>query len=138
MTFVYLAWPIRESNVLGVSAIAFGTAVLLFASDVHRGQAVIRRSLPSAALEAFGRLSYELYLFHLIVLGLLRTAFPPSGVAGDKKLLLLAGYLLLSACLSVLIARIYAEPLRRILRRWLTEDNVRAEIEYRERNRTDA
>lgn len=36
------------------------------------------------------------------------------------------------------IARIYAEPARRILRKWLTQGGARAEIEYHERNRTDA
>lgn len=123
---------------LGVTAVAFGTAVLLFASDVGSEKAVMPRSLASSAFEAFGRLSYELYLFHLIVLGLLRTAFPPSDVVGDKKLILLAGYLLLSLCLGALIARIYAEPARRILRKWLTQGGAGAEIEYHERNRTDA
>lgn len=113
MTFVYLACPIGESNVLGVTGMALGTAVLLLAapdrpSQLHGGL--------TRLIEWFGRLSYELYLFHLIVLGLLRTFFPPSGVQGDEKLVLLASYLLVSAALSALIARCYAEPLNRAIR----------------------
>jgi peptidoglycan/LPS O-acetylase OafA/YrhL len=59
------------------------------------------------------------YLFHLIVLGMLRTLFPPSDVTGDEKLGLVACYLLLSTCLSALIGRIYADPSNRLVRQWL-------------------
>lgn len=124
MTFVYLAWPIRASNVFGVTAMAFGTAVLLLAAHGRADGSTLWRRRTSAALERFGRLSYELYLFHLIVLGLLRTIFPPSGVTGDEKLALLVGYLLLSACLAVSIAHFYAEPSSRIIRKWLRENKV--------------
>jgi peptidoglycan/LPS O-acetylase OafA/YrhL len=119
MTFVYLHQPIGESHVLGVTAMALGTATLLLA--FHDGPAgrPIRRLRVSAALEWLGRLSYELYLFHLIVLGTLRTLFPPPGVTGDEKLVLLAVYLLLSAWLGATVARFYAEPLNRIVRQWL-------------------
>ncbi|AHB74997.1 MULTISPECIES: acyltransferase family protein [Pandoraea] len=138
MTFVYLAWPIHESNVFGVTAIAFGTAVLLLAANDRPDGSIVRSTRASTVLEGFGRLSYELYLFHLIVLGLLRTIFPPSGVTGDEKLAVLVGYLLLSACLSVSIARMYAEPSSRIVRRWLIPRRSRPNSEYNERNQPDA
>lgn len=113
MTFVYLAWPIGESNVLSVTGMALGTAVLLLAAPDRPSRLHGRLT---RLIEWFGRLSYELYLFHLIVLGLLRTFFPPSSVQGDEKLVLLASYLLVSAALSALIARCYAEPLNRAIR----------------------
>ncbi|MGU7781027.1 acyltransferase family protein [Burkholderia sp. PU8-34] len=119
MTFVYLYRPIADSNVLGVTAMALGTAVLLLAAHDRPDEPPFRRARVSAVFEWFGRLSYELYLFHLIVLGLLRTIFPRPEVAGDEKLALLAGYLLLSAGLSAAIARRYAEPLNRSVRQWL-------------------
>lgn len=137
MTFVYLSWPIRESNVFGVTVMAFGTAVLLLAANDRRDESTKRSTRASAVLAGFGRLSYELYLFHLIVLGLLRTIFPPSGVTGDEKLAVLVGYLLLSACLSVSIARMYAEPSSRIVRQWLMLRRSRPKNEYYERNRPD-
>lgn len=124
MTLVYLAWPIRASNVFGVTAMAFGTAVLLLAAHGRTDRSTIWRRRSSAALEGFGRLSYELYLFHLIVLGLLRTIFPPSGVTGDEKLALLVGYLLLSAFTGMSIAHFYAEPSSRIVRKWLHQNKV--------------
>jgi peptidoglycan/LPS O-acetylase OafA/YrhL len=137
MTFVYLSWPIGESNVFGVTAIAFGTAVLLLAAD-DRPDGSTKRSMRAFAVpEGLGRLSYELYLFHLIVLGLLRTIFPPSSVTGDEKLALLLGYLLLSASLGAAIARIYAAPSNRFVRRWLVQRKSRSEDEYYERKRAD-
>ncbi|MDI9701678.1 acyltransferase, partial [Burkholderia cenocepacia] len=39
MTALYLAWPIAESHVLGVSAMALGTAVLLIGAHAERAPA---------------------------------------------------------------------------------------------------
>ncbi|MDI9708993.1 hypothetical protein QM281_17970, partial [Acinetobacter baumannii] len=58
-----------------------------------------------------------LYLFHLIVLGTLRTFWPPSATHGDGKLVLLVAYLALSAGVSAVIARGYATPLDRFIKR---------------------
>ena len=93
MAVLYLAWPIAASQVAGVTAMALGTAVLLIGAHVN-GERVPGRLL--APLCRAGKLSYELYLFHLIVLGGLRTFWPPSATHGDTKLLLLMAYLALS------------------------------------------
>jgi peptidoglycan/LPS O-acetylase OafA/YrhL len=61
----------------------------------------------------------EFYLFHLIMLGAMRTLFPSRAVVGDEKLLLLTAFFVLSAALSAGIARFYAEPLNRRVRRGL-------------------
>ncbi|MBU9517543.1 acyltransferase [Burkholderia multivorans] len=114
MIVLYLAWPIAQSHVLGVTAMALGTAVLLIGS--HAASAPTRGRL-LAPLRWSGRLSYELYLFHLIVLGALRTCWPPSATYGDDKLLLLVAYLAVSAALSAAIARGIATPLDRAIKR---------------------
>ncbi|WDD94783.1 acyltransferase [Burkholderia sp. FERM BP-3421] len=120
MVVLYLSWPISEANVPGITAMALGTAALLLTGQENPAEATRRRARASAWLEWFGRLSYELYLFHLIVLGLLKARFPRPDVTGNDKLALLAVYLLLSAASSALIARCYAEPLNRGIRRRLT------------------
>jgi peptidoglycan/LPS O-acetylase OafA/YrhL len=120
MTVLYVAWPIAQSHVFGVTCIALGTAVLLIGAHANgsRGKAHLL-----APLCLSGRISYELYLFHLIVLAGLRTVYPPSATHGDDKLLLLAVFLALSAALSVLISRGYATPLERCVKRqWLRPD----------------
>ncbi|WP_107310781.1 acyltransferase family protein [Burkholderia metallica] len=114
MAGLYLAWPIAQSHVPGVTAMALGTAVLLIGAHAEREPAHGRALAP---LRWSGRLSYELYLFHLIVLGALRTFWPPSATQGDTKLLLLIAYLALSAVLSAVIARGYATPLDRFIKR---------------------
>jgi peptidoglycan/LPS O-acetylase OafA/YrhL len=123
MTVLYLAWPIAQSHVFGVTCIALGTAVLLIGAHVNgaRGSAHLL-----APLRLSGKISYELYLFHLVVLGGLRTLYPPSATHGDEKLLLLAVYLALSAAVSVLIARGYATPLERLVKRQWLRASVRA------------
>ncbi len=111
----YLSGSIGRTAIYGVTLMALGTAVILFAELV--GPAPRRPPLAVLApLRRCGRLSYELYLFHLIVLGLLQTAWPPDATAGDARLALLAAYLVLSAAQAVLVGRCYSEPLHRRLR----------------------
>ncbi|MFM0213388.1 acyltransferase [Paraburkholderia sediminicola] len=116
MTFLYLDAPIGETNVLGVTGMALGTAVLLLGAYGRPATPVAGGVRVLLGFEWFGRLSYELYLFHLIVLGAMRTVWPPRVVAGDVKLLLLIGFLVLSAALSAGIARFFAERLNRWIR----------------------
>jgi peptidoglycan/LPS O-acetylase OafA/YrhL len=117
MAFIYLYRPIGDANVFGVTAMAIGTAVLLLAAHDRPSSPVLERARFLAGFGWMGRLSYELYLFHLIVLGAMRTMFPPRAVFGDEKLLLMAAFFVLSAVLSVGIARFYAEPMNRSIRR---------------------
>jgi peptidoglycan/LPS O-acetylase OafA/YrhL len=117
MTVLYLAWPIAQSHVFGVTGIALGTAVLLIGAYANGARGSARLLAP---LRWSGKLSYELYLFHLVVLGGLRTLYPPSAMHGNEKPLLLGVYLVLSAAVSILIARGYATPLDRFVKRqWL-------------------
>jgi peptidoglycan/LPS O-acetylase OafA/YrhL len=116
MTVLYLWAPIGQTAVPGVTAMALGTAVLLLGAHHRPSGPMVDRT---GVLGWFGRLSYELYLFHLIVLGTIRTMFPPATVVGDEKLLLLAAFFVLSAVLSAGIARFYAEPLNHGIRRRL-------------------
>ncbi|MBR8401613.1 acyltransferase [Burkholderia cenocepacia] len=122
MTALYLAWPIAQSHVFGVSAMALGTAVLLIGAHAEHAPAHGRLLAP---LRWSGRLSYELYLFHLIVLGALRTLWPPSVTQGDGKLALLVAYLALSAGVSAVIARGYATPLDRFIKRIASRPTAR-------------
>jgi peptidoglycan/LPS O-acetylase OafA/YrhL len=116
MAFLYLCGPIGQTAVAGVTAMAMGTAVLLLGAH-HRADGPVPGD--TWVLGWFGRLSYELYLFHLIVLGAIRTLFPPAAVVGDEKLALLAMFFALSAILAAGISRFFAEPLNRGIRRRL-------------------
>ncbi|HEY4174471.1 MAG TPA: acyltransferase [Rhodopila sp.] len=116
MTFLYLWGPIGQSAVVGVTAMAMGTAVLLLGAH-HRADGPVPGG--TWVLVWLGQLNYELYLFHLIVLGVIRTLFPPAAVVGGEKLALLVAFFVLSAMLAAGISRCFAEPLNRGIRRRL-------------------
>ena len=107
---MYLAWPIGQSNVLGTTAMAFGTALLLLGGPRRQGACPALR-----ALAACGRLSYEIYLFHLVVLGLIRGCAAGAGV-GRRAVALLAVYLAASCAAGWLVARWWSEPANAALR----------------------
>jgi peptidoglycan/LPS O-acetylase OafA/YrhL len=113
MAWFYLSWWIGETAIYGVTLMAFGTALLL---AVDAGAPPARTSHAAEPVRFCGRRSYELYLFHLIVLGGLRTLWPPEVTAGDRKLLLLATYLGLSVALGFFIGKFYSDPLNRRFR----------------------
>jgi peptidoglycan/LPS O-acetylase OafA/YrhL len=117
MICLYLFWPIAKSNVLGVTAMSLGAAVLLLGGR-DRGDGTSReRNHPLGLFGWLGRRSYELYLFHLVVLGALRTMFPPQRAGGDEKMLLMGAFFVLSIAISAGIHRFYSEPLNRGIRR---------------------
>lgn len=119
MATLYLWRSIGATNIWGVSAMALGTAVVLVASAHHENGPLATRSRLLRGVEWTGRLSYELYLFHLIILGLLRTILPPATVpaTGSERLALLAVFLIGSGLLASLISHTFSEPLNRTLRR---------------------
>jgi peptidoglycan/LPS O-acetylase OafA/YrhL len=116
MAVFYLALPIGVTNVYGVTLMALGTGLLLLLTNNQTADFSVDRTRISAVLAWFGKLSYELYLFHLIVLGLIRSVFPPETVTGNEKLVLLGAYLLCSAPLAAIVGRAYSEPLNRVIR----------------------
>jgi peptidoglycan/LPS O-acetylase OafA/YrhL len=113
MACFYLWDSIAVTAVYGVTIMALGMAVLL----------VLQQSVGPAGENRFmvflrlnGQLSYELYLFHLVILAALRTIWVPDTSPAPAKMFLLAAYLLLSFCLASVIARFYAAPLNRLIR----------------------
>ncbi|WP_313458021.1 acyltransferase [Achromobacter sp.] len=116
MTLLYLICPIAESNVLGVTVMAASTALLLLGSSQN---SVSPGSVSGRTLAACGRVSYEIYLFHLIVLGLMRTALPPHLASSEEKVELMVVYFILSAMVGLGVSQLYTDPLNRVVRRWL-------------------
>jgi peptidoglycan/LPS O-acetylase OafA/YrhL len=117
VTCVYFAGPIAETNVWGVTAIAFGTSLLLLAWHWPTEQSNLVVATRSLYIGWMGRLCYELYLFHLVILGLLRWKIPSYSVPGNQKLILLVVYLVLSGALAAAFALFYSGPLNRLIRR---------------------
>ena len=111
----YLA-GIAGHEMLGFTAIAASTAGLLYFNAARPPS----RSAPSrwlALLRWAGRHSYELYLFHIVVLAAMRDLVPRNQLGYGWKLAWLAAYLVLSALTAQAVARWLAEPANAAIRK---------------------
>lgn len=124
MTLFYLYAPIKETNTLGVILMACGTAILILGGLQNKHQdnkfspqtQISKQGVLKRTLCMLGRYSYELYLFHLIILGLIKVAIPPATATANEKLLLLLVFLTGTFMLAFVIARFYSIPLNRWIR----------------------
>jgi peptidoglycan/LPS O-acetylase OafA/YrhL len=110
----YFYSGILENVVMGVSLIALGTAILLI--SVNEGESEKNRSAIYHFVCWFGKNSYELYLFHIIVLALMKEICARELLGDYTKLLWMAVFFSISALFSGIIAKYYSNPLNRRLR----------------------
>jgi peptidoglycan/LPS O-acetylase OafA/YrhL len=95
--------------------VAICTAAIICSSSVTRNKSYA----PMRALEGFGRLSYELYLFHLLIfwslapVGRMTLTTPAPHAAA---VLLLIASIGLTYSISYAISRFFSEPLKRMIR----------------------
>ena len=67
-----------------------------------------------------GQRSYEMYLFHLIVLGLMEVVYFPKDTVAAEKLMLLPVYFIAVFILSWAIEKYYSTPLNlKIRQSWI-------------------
>ena len=110
----YLA-GIEGHEVFGFTWVAACSAGLLVHAFDDQDQP--SRFWISRTIRWFGRHSYELYLFHIIVLAALRDSLPRSMVLPAYKLPLLAAFLSLSATLAAVVSKYFADPINARLRK---------------------
>lgn len=105
---------IHDNVVFGFTGISLCTALILVQISTTQTDVLARMTSP---LRWMGQHSYELYLFHIIVLGVMRSVMPPTTVTGNTKLLMLAVMVALSCLVSYAVARWFATPINQWLRR---------------------
>ncbi len=112
---VYFYAPIKLVSTWSMTVFALCAAVLIFTLD----QLAVRiqpLNLIQRVLVWTGQRSYEMYLFHLLVLGFFKLVYLPKQTLADEKIMLLPLYFLLTFILAWLIERYYATPLNRWIR----------------------
>ena len=103
-------------EVFGFTVVALCTGVLLLQAFDAREEKP--RSLPVRLVCAMGRQSYELYLFHGIVLAAMRNVVPKGTLPYAAKLPVFVLFVLATALLAAGIAKYYAESSNAFLRRY--------------------
>ncbi|MDN5555360.1 MAG: acyltransferase [Acinetobacter sp.] len=118
MTALYFYAPIKEVSTWGISVCALLTALLIlcFTQDLK----VKPTSYTTQSLVWIGRRSYEMYLFHLIILGLMKVVYFPKETVAAEKLMLLPVYFIAVFILSWAIEKYYSTPLNlKIRQSWI-------------------
>lgn len=112
---VFYLRGIEHHEVWGFSLIALCTALYLIAS-VRDPKASFAGSRATAIVRWFGRHSYELYLFHIIVLALARNAWDRKTLPELAWAPWLGLYVAASALVAMLVARYLSEPANQAIR----------------------
>jgi len=114
---VYLL-GIDHYEVFGFSMVALGASLLL--TNAFDDSIKQPKHLLTMAVCWLGRHSYELYLFHIIVLAGARNLVRPGTLPYAYKVPGFVVFVMLSALLAGVVARFYAEPLNGALRAGLS------------------
>ena len=115
MITLYLYAPIKEVSTWGISVFAVLSAILIFC--FAKNPQAESSSIISKALVWIGQRSYEMYLFHLIILGLFKVFYLPKATLPVEKLMLLPIYFIGVFILSWAIEKYYSTPLNVIIRK---------------------
>lgn len=111
---VYFYSGIPENITFGFTLVALSTAILLVTFQTENSANILMKKIGW-----FGKNSYELYLFHIIVLALMKTICKPQMLNDYTKLIWFVLFMCLSVFIADAIEKFYSRPLNAKIRRYL-------------------
>ena len=117
MIALYFYAPIKAVSTWGISIFALLSAILIFCFAQNPQTESV--SIFSKGMLWIGQRSYEMYLFHLIILGLFKVFYLPKETLPIEKLMLLPIYFMGVFILSWAIEKYYSMPLNEKIRQKL-------------------
>ena len=118
MITVYLYAPIKQVSPWGISIFALLSSILIF-YFAQNDQAQAESKI-SKLMVWIGQRSYGMYLFHLIVLDLIKVFYLPKQTLPAEKIMLLFIFFIVIFILSWAIEKYYSMPLNLKIRRiWI-------------------
>ncbi len=117
MAYVYFILGIHGFETIGFSLMSLGAGLVILSSDIEH----FKSNIVTKIIAFLGSISYELYLFHIIVLGLMRNVIAPKSLSGLPTTCLLLVFLLCSTLIGYFIARFYSERINEMCRRYLSK-----------------
>lgn len=113
---VYLYNGIIENVVVGILLFAIASIGLLFVAATARDIYAHPKNKTGKAVCWFGKNSYEIYLFHIIILALMKEVCGMQHLGSCEKLLWLIVFISITAVTAGIISKFYSEPLNNYLR----------------------
>ena len=118
MIALYFYAPIKEVSTWGISVFVMLSAILIFCFAQNPQAA--SSSIFAKVMVWIGQRSYEMYLFHLIILGLFKVFYLPKETLPIEKLMLLPIFFITTFVVSWAIEKYYSTPLNGLIRkRWI-------------------
>jgi peptidoglycan/LPS O-acetylase OafA/YrhL len=122
ITLVYFRYPVLNNIVFGPSLIGLGAAIYLLGAIYAEAAPPIKSNV-LGLLDMFGQYSYELYLFHFLIIMAIHAAINRPTVKFWNPIFLSYSSFglsfVISFLVSALIARTYSEPVNKYIRRVL-------------------
>lgn len=119
IAFVYLFVGIMENIAFCFSYIALGTAILLICASQQKSTPQHSTNIFKNLICWFGKNSYELYLFHLIVLLFIKQIIKPDLIGDNSKVLWLIIFLVISAAIAGFISKYFSIPMNNRIREFM-------------------
>lgn len=115
MLYIYFSRGIMDNVVSGISLMALSTSILLIGASQLKSPEKNTYSF-TRGIEWLGQSSYELYLFHIIVLAFFKSFILPEMLGNTSKLFLFLFFVGLSAFIASIIEYYYAQPMNNFIR----------------------